>query len=275
MNPRQYCVFGNPISQSRSPWIHQRFASQLDIEIDYQAKLAPEDGFADAFKAFVAAGGEGANVTAPFKEQAWQLCDRLSVTAKDSGAVNTLFLEGDKICGDNTDGFGLVADLHRQQVQLIDAKILLLGAGGAARGVIPALLNETPKSLTIANRTASKAHNLQNYFSDPRIHACGFDELLAGSFDVIINATSAGLARQRPDVNSSIIGTKTICYDMVYQAEPTGFLVWCHDHGAGQCIDGLGMLVGQAAKSFSIWFSAMPDIEPVIEELRRLLIQGK
>lgn len=274
MNSRQYCVFGNPIKQSRSPWIHQQFASQLNIDIDYQAKLAPEDGFAEAFKAFVAAGGEGANVTAPFKEQAWQLCDRLSATAKTSGAVNTLYLEGDKLCGDNTDGFGLVADLHRQQVQLNDAKILLLGAGGAARGVIPALLSENPKSLTIANRTASKAHNLQNHFSDSRILACGFDELQAGSFDVIINATSAGLAQQRPDVSSSIIGANTICYDMVYQAKPTGFMTWCHDHGARQCIDGLGMLVGQAAKSFSIWFGTMPDIDPVIEELRRLLIQG-
>ncbi|TLU65397.1 shikimate dehydrogenase [Thalassotalea litorea] len=274
MSPRQFCVFGNPIKQSRSPWIHQQFANQLGVEIEYEATLAPCDGFERNLKSFIADGGSGANVTAPFKEEAWRLCDQLSDIAKDSGAVNTIYISGDHLYGDNTDGFGLVADLHRQGATLTNANILLLGAGGAARGVIPALLKENPATLTIANRTASKANHLKAHFGDSQIQSCGFDELNDANFDLIINATSAGLSQQRPNVPSTIINQHTICYDMVYQATPTGFMQWCSQHGAALCIDGLGMLVGQAAKSFSIWFGKMPQIEPVIVELREMLSKG-
>ncbi|WP_394173110.1 shikimate dehydrogenase [Thalassotalea litorea] len=275
MKARQFCVFGNPIKQSRSPWIHQQFANQLGINLEYQASLAPINGFEQTLKTFIANGGAGANVTAPFKEEAWRLSDHLSDIARDSGAVNTLSVNGDRLLGDNTDGYGLITDLYRHGATLKNANVLLLGAGGAARGVIPALIKEQLASLTIANRTASKAHDLKQHFSDFSIQSCGFDELTDTGYDLIINATSAGLAAQKPDVPATIINPNTFCYDMVYQAMPTGFMQWCQACGALQCTDGLGMLVGQAAKSFSIWFGQMPEIEPVIQQLRELLQTGK
>lgn len=264
----KYCVFGNPIKQSRSPFIHQKFAKQTEQKLLYTAQLAPLDGFVKAVDEFILAGGKGANVTVPFKEQALALCDQLSVAAKKAGAVNTLsFIDG-KIFGDNTDGVGLVQDLLRNKVILEGSRILLLGAGGAAKGVLLPVLAENPDNILIANRTNTKAKQLAQQFADKRVQGCGFDEIPQQSFDIIINATSASLIGRFPAISPNLIQTKTLCYDMVYGKGLTSFLQWAKDQGAVKVLDGLGMLVGQAAESFTLWRNVKPDIETVLKTLR-------
>ncbi|SET69374.1 shikimate dehydrogenase [Thalassotalea agarivorans] len=266
----KYRVFGNPIKQSKSPVIHRAFAQALNQDIEYD-KYAPEvDSFAQAVQAFIAEGGKGANVTAPFKEEAMRLCDELSEVAAKSGAVNTLSFKGGKIYGDNTDGFGLVQDLLTQGVSLSQANILMLGAGGAAKGVVASLLAEKPLSLTIANRTKAKATLLAEQADSDIVSGCGFDEL-TGSYDLIINATSSSLSGKIPEIPTNIINEDVCCYDMSYSKAPTPFLTWARQQGATKVIDGLGMLVGQAAKSFSIWRNHMPQVAPVLTMLRKEL----
>lgn len=270
----QYLVYGNPIAQSRSPDIHRIFAAENQIAISYQKKLVEVGDFAATVKEFISHGGKGANVTAPFKGDALELSDVLSSRAELAGAVNTLTFKNGKIYGDNTDGEGLVQDLLRNDVKLSQANILILGAGGAVRGVILPILAQNPQSITIANRTVSKAEAICERFNDNRISACGFADTKNKSFDLIINATSASLSGDLPPVPINIISSNTACYDMVYGKEDTPFMAWAKDNGATKVIDGLGMLVGQAAVSFSVWNNVLPEIKPVVAALRETIAEG-
>lgn len=262
----QYCVYGNPIKQSRSPFIHQMFAQDTDQPICYTREYVELGQFAQTINHFIANGGKGANVTVPFKEEAMTLCHQLSDRAKLAGAVNTLsFIDG-QIIGDNTDGIGLVADLLRNNVPI--SNILLLGAGGAAKGVILPLLEQAPDSITIANRTVSKAKQLCDQFNNNVLSYCSFENLDEQSFDLIINATSASLSGSIPSFSAKTISKDTICYDMVYGAELTSFLSWAKKNGAKQVLDGLGMLVAQAAESFFIWRGVKPEVTEVLAAVR-------
>ena len=264
----QYRVFGNPIKQSRSPSIHHAFALQTQQLINYQSELVELDQFEKTIRQFMQTGGKGANITVPFKEQALAICDQLSERAKLAGAVNTLSFVNGKILGDNTDGQGLVQDLLNHNVQLKQSRILLLGAGGAAKGVILPLLKQSPDEIVIANRTVSKADDLVKQFNSQQLSSCAFNDLDNNKpFDVIINATSASLSGSIPAIAKEF-AAGAYCYDMVYGSELTPFLQWANENGAIKVIDGLGMLVGQAAESFRIWRNVLPDITPVLDELR-------
>jgi len=260
----RYAVFGHPIAHSKSPQIHAAFARQTGQDMSYEAILAPRDGFASSVAAFIAAGGRGANVTVPFKEEAYRLASRLSPRAQHAGAVNTLVFD-DGILGDNTDGGGLVADLTRNlRCALAGKRILLVGAGGAARGVIAPLLDQTPAELVIANRTVSRAQELADLFGRG-VRACGFDALDM-PFDLVINATAASLAGELPPLSPRIFAAGTLAYDMMYGRD-TPFLAFARSHGAATA-DGLGMLVEQAAEAFALWRGVRPDTAPVIASLR-------
>jgi shikimate dehydrogenase len=269
----RYGVFGNPIGHSKSPLIHGMFAAQTGEQLSYEALLAPLDDFAGYARAFFVAG-RGGNVTVPFKEEAYRLADELSERARRAGAVNTLKkLDDGRLLGDNTDGAGLVRDLTvNAGLDLAGKRILLLGAGGAVRGVLEPLLAEQPQSLTIANRTVAKAEQLAREFADlGPVAAAGFD-WLSEPVDLIVNGTSASLAGELPPIEPSLIQPgHTVCYDMMYGKEPTAFNRWAAEHGAARCIDGLGMLVEQAAEAFFIWRGVRPDGAPVLAELRRQL----
>ncbi|NRQ44369.1 shikimate dehydrogenase [Rheinheimera sp. YQF-2] len=267
----RYAVFGNPIGHSKSPFIHAQFAAALGEQLQYDAILAPLDGFADSWQRFVAAGGKGGNVTVPFKEQAYQLAERLSDRARQAGAVNTLYIDSaGKLCGDNTDGIGLVADLKRLGVNLAGINVLLLGAGGASRGAIGPLLAAGVKQLVLANRTVSKAQAIAINF-DQRVEACGYTDILGLDYQLVINATSSGLNGERPDINVSHLQYCQLAYDMLYGAKPAPFLQWAKVAGVPQQADGLGMLVGQAAEAFYIWRGKRPDIAAVLKLLKQQL----
>lgn len=264
-------MFGNPIGHSKSPLIHRLFAEQCGEVMQYEAILAPVDGFADAWHAFVATGGCGGNVTVPFKEQAFQLADVLTERASKAGAVNTLSLNAQgQLCGDNTDGAGLVADLQRLGAPLAGQHILLLGAGGASRGVIGPILAAGAARITVANRTAAKAQLLSEQFGS-KVTGCALTDIPAGVYPLIINATSSGLSNDRPVIDPELLAGCQFAYDMVYGKEPTAFLQWCASLGVAQQADGLGMLVGQAAEAFAIWRGRKPEVEPVIAELSKVL----
>lgn len=267
----RYAVFGNPIKHSKSPRIHAAFAEQTEQSLEYDAIEAPADDFAAAWRAFVAEGGRGANVTVPFKLDAFALAEVLTPRAQLAGAVNTLALGVDgKIHGDTTDGVGLVRDLEAHAAPLAGARVLLLGAGGASRGVIEPLLASGVSSLTIANRTAAKAEALAALFADKgSVTGCGF-EAVEGAFDLVINATSASLAGDLPPLPKALFATDGLAYDMMYAAEPTVFLRWASAQGA-RTVDGLGMLIEQAAESFWIWRQVRPDTAPLRELLREEL----
>lgn len=267
----QYAVIGNPIAHSKSPEIHASFAAQTGQDIAYRRLLAPLDGFAQAVADFVAAGGKGANLTVPFKLEAFALATRLSARAQAAGAVNTLKFDGDAIVGDNTDGIGLVADIVRNAgVALAGRRILLLGAGGAARGVILPLLLQAPNVLVIANRTAAKATALvQQFAAEGPILACDFADL-AEPFDIVINATAASLSAALPPITPQIFGKSTFAYDLMYSKEPTVFMRFAAQHGAA-VRDGLGMLVEQAAESFLFWRGVRPETSDVLAQLQTQL----
>lgn len=272
-NPMEkYAVFGNPIAHSKSPLIHQLFARQLNIHYPYGRVLAPVDGFIPALEHFFAAGGEGANVTVPFKEQAFARADHLTERARAAGAVNTLKrLDDGTILGDNTDGIGLLSDLERRGLIQPGYRVLLVGAGGAARGVILPLL-DAGCAVTITNRTFSRARDLADAFTAKgQIQAVMADTLAGQSFDLIINATSSGIAGEVPAIPASLINPDVRCYDMFYQQGLTPFLHWCHEQGARHYADGLGMLVGQAAHAVLLWHGVMPEIAPVVASLQREL----
>lgn len=268
----QYAVFGNPIKHSKSPFIHTLFANQTQQKMNYGIVEAPVDGFPEAVKAFFDEGAKGCNITAPFKEQAFQFAQSLTDRARLAGAVNTLKKTHDGlIIGDNTDGAGLVQDLKNNHVALNDARILLLGAGGAARGVCSSLLTENPAQLTIANRTFEKAQTLVSIFNElGNIDAVEMDKL-AGPFDLIINSTSAGLHGSLPNISADLVRPETAIYDMTYSAQITRFNLWAKENGARLTIDGLGMLVGQAAESFAVWRGVKPGAKQVLNELRHNL----
>ncbi|MDE2440226.1 MAG: shikimate dehydrogenase [Betaproteobacteria bacterium] len=265
-----YAVFGNPIAHSKSPAIHAAFAVSTGQDMIYEARLAPLDGFAAAVSGFVAAGGKGANVTVPFKEDAFRLANRLSERAARAGAVNTLVFSDGEIFGDNTDGAGLVRDItHNLGYSLAGKRILLLGAGGASRGVIAPLLAELPTVLAIANRTAAKAEVLAAAFADMApLEGGDFSRYAGCSFDVVINATSASLSGESLPLPSDLFVAGSLAYDMMYGKGETPFLHLARQQGAGRCADGLGMLVEQAAEAFLVWRGIRPDTGPVLAALR-------
>lgn len=270
-----YAVIGHPVAHSLSPKIHARFAAQTGADLHYTAILAPLDGFAQAVRDFAAAGGRGMNVTLPFKEEAFRLATRLSIRAHAAGAVNTLSFGPGEIFGDNTDGAGLVRDIASNLSRaLAGRRILLLGAGGAARGVLLPLLLENPARLTIANRTPQKAIDLAAEFAAFSLVArcvpegCGFADpaVRSDAFDLVINATSAGLQGAAPDIPDSLFAPGALVYEMVYGRE-TPFMTQARRAGA-QVVDGLGMLVEQAAESFLVWRGVRPETAPLLRELR-------
>lgn len=270
---QKYAVFGNPIAHSQSPFIHGLFAQQTGLQLTYEALLAPLDDFAGSLQQFFASGGRGCNVTVPFKEQAFALADELSQRAQRAGAVNTLIkLEDGRIRGDNTDGAGLVNDLLQNGVTLTGQRILLVGAGGAARGTLEPLLAQQPSELAIANRTVERAEQLASEFADlGPVVACGFD-WIDTPVDLIINATSASLHGELPPLAPTLIKPgQTSCYDMMYGKDTTAFNRWAQDQGAALTLDGLGMLVGQAAEAFYVWTGQRPDTAPVMQALRNRL----
>lgn len=264
----RYAVFGNPIGHSKSPLIHRWFAEQTGQQLSYDAILAPVDGFADAWQQFRGAGGKGGNVTVPFKEQAFALAQRHSERALQAGAVNTLYIDSaGTLHGDNTDGAGLVSDLQRLEVRLAGANVLLLGAGGACRGVIGPLLAAGVQLIHVANRTAEKAVTVAQTFTGP-VQASGYDDIPKERWHLIINATSSGLEQSRPPLHEQHLEYCELAYDMLYGKVPTPFLSWCDRQGVPQTADGLGMLVSQAAEAFYVWRGVRPAVEPVLQKLR-------
>lgn len=270
MSIDRYAVMGNPIKHSRSPQIHKAFAEQTDQHMTYTSMLVPEDSFEDAVRKFFAEEGKGLNITVPFKLRAYELADELTERAKRAKAVNTLLIRSNgNIVGDNTDGAGLVRDImYNHDGRLAGKKILVVGAGGAVRGVMAPILAENPVQVVLTNRTFDKAHHLAEEFVDlGRIQAVHMNQL-QGPFDWIINGTAASLNGEIPDLPESIIGEHTRVYDMMYSKEPTPFNVWAKDYGAEKAFDGLGMLVEQAAESFRQWRGVMPSTPTVISDLR-------
>jgi shikimate dehydrogenase len=271
-----YAVIGNPIEHSKSPIIHGMFAQQTDDAMSYDAILSPLDEFVETVKKFQQQGGKGLNVTVPFKEQAWELADELSDYAQHAGAVNTLMFRQDgSIYGANTDGIGLIRDLRSNYTIELQAKrVLLLGAGGAAKGVVQPLLEQGIQSLVIANRTEERATTLVADFADnaknlgSEIAGGSYNDLREqGQFDLIINATAASLQGIMPPMPESCLYDQSICYDLMYAGKPTAFEFWCEDNGAAQVLNGLGMLVEQAAESYSIWRGRLPETKSVLNSL--------
>ena len=275
--PAIYAVMGNPVSHSKSPRIHALFAEQTGQRLQYSAIQVDPGGFEQAVRNFVANGGRGLNVTVPFKTSAWQLVDTRTSRAELAGAVNTIVVQTQEMLhGDNTDGVGLVNDLLQNQGGTVAAKnVLLLGAGGAARGVLGPLLEQHPRELVIANRTADRAVALaQNFSRLGAVTGCGLDDLGERRFEVVINATAASLQGEVPPLPDGLLSSGAWCYDMMYGTKATPFMQWAERHGAGKVSDGLGMLVEQAAESFLLWRGVRPDTAPVIAILRRELQQG-
>ena len=273
--PDRYCVIGNPIAHSKSPDIHALFAAATGQDIAYGRCLAPIDAFAATVHGLVAQGYRGANVTVPFKLEAAALATRMAPRALLAGAVNTLRFEGRDIVGDNTDGAGLVADIvGNAGVALAGKRILLLGAGGAARGALLPLLGEAPAAIVVANRTRATADALAAHFAGHVAHpgqvtACGFDAIDA-AFDVVINATSASLSAAMPPVPAAAFRPGTLALDMMYGRAPTPFMAFAAQQGA-TTRDGLGMLVEQAAEAFALWRGVRPATAAVLEQMRQSL----
>jgi len=265
-----YCVVGNPIAHSLSPEIHAAFAAQTGHDLTYARVLVPEGGFAAALSAFVRCGGRGMNVTVPFKAEACRTVDERSSRAALAGAVNTITVGADgRTFGDNTDGEGLVTDLRENLgITLVDARVLVVGAGGAAHGVVGPLLDAGVARLTILNRTTARAMELAANFADGRVDAGPLTRAPDGPVDLIVNATASGLSSARPDIAAGWVGPSTAGYDMVYGAGAQAFLSWASELGATLTADGLGMLVEQAAAAFALWRGVRPDTGPVIAAMR-------
>ena len=266
----KFAVMGNPVGHSLSPRIHQLFAEQCNINLEYTAIMVEEGEFESAVRLFRKAGGKGLNITVPFKLEAWALADSRSERAEIAGAVNTLKFENDgSIYGDNTDGIGLLRDITvNLKKRVSGARILVIGAGGAVRGVLGPLLDAGPETLHIVNRTASRALELAGIFqSFGNCTGSGLDQP-GSAYDIVINGTAASLQGKVPDLPARIFTENSLAYDMMYGSELTPFLVWARDNGAAQLSDGLGMLVEQAAESFRIWHGVRPLAAPVIESVR-------
>jgi len=262
-----YCVMGNPVAHSKSPQIHTAFAEQTRQNIFYQAIQVDDGKFKEAIKEFQVQGGKGLNITLPFKGEAWEISENRSSRAERALAVNTISFDDGKIVADNTDGIGLIRDLTiNHDISIKDKDILILGAGGAVKGILDPLFDEQPGKLVIANRTVSRAEKLADIFSDRGdISACGFDELAGSSFDIVINGTSASLQGAVPPLPENLLNDNVCCYDMMYSMSDTPFVTWARAHGATNAFDGLGMLVEQAAESFFIWRGVRPETGSVID----------
>ena len=268
-----YAVFGNPIEHSKSPEIHRNFAELTGEAVVYEKQLVDVDSFESAATAFFKTG-KGLNITVPFKLEAYSFAARLTERARRAGAVNTLAMQTDgTILGDNTDGIGMVSDIVDNLGWIVEnKKVLILGAGGAVRGILQPLLDQNPKALVIANRTVEKAKQLAKGFSElGSVEGCGFEHLSDFKFDIVINGTSASLAGDLPPLPDTLLAKGACCYDMMYGAEPTVFMHWAKEHGATAVADGLGMLVGQAAESFKLWRGVKPEVQSVIEKQRAKL----
>ena len=272
----RYAVIGNPVAHSKSPQIHTLFAHENGQDMEYGRLLSPLDGFRETVERFRAEGGRGLNVTVPFKEEAYRLATVHSERARAAEAVNTLRFDANIIFGDNTDGAGLVRDIHDNLgIAIAGRHVLLLGAGGAARGVIAPLLAEAPKALTIANRAVGRALALEQRFGPhfgqgdgARVRACAYEALSGIQFDIVVNATSASLAGALPPLPPGVFATGSLAYDMMYGTGLTPFLNWARGQGAGLTADGLGMLIEQAAESFFVWRGIRPRTATVFASLR-------
>jgi shikimate dehydrogenase len=268
--PDQYGVVGHPISHSWSPFIHGLFAKQTGQSLVYRLYDVAPGNFRAHVLEFFTRGGRGLNVTVPHKEAAAELANELTIRADRAGAVNTLMLNSEHhILGDNTDGHGLVTDLRKNLgLEVTNERVLILGAGGATRGVIEPLLGLRPSELVIANRTPERAVNLASLFVDlGAIRGCGFDDVGDEPFDIVINATAAGLSGSVPNIAGAVIGSHTVCYDMSYSKSATPFVTWAIEQGCARAHKGWGMLVEQAAESFTLWRGVRPDTEPVLAAL--------
>ena len=265
-----YGVMGYPVSHSRSPVIHRLFALQTNQHIQYELFQVAPDKLETAVRQFQRTGGKGLNITVPHKSEIARLCDQLSEPASTAGAVNTLSFREGEIHGDNTDGIGLLRDLAiNHGITLEGASILILGAGGATRGIVGPLLEMQPSSLRIANRTIDKAEALAEHFSHSGpVSACRFNMVpVTEDYDLIINATSAGVRGETPPYPEAALSERTFCYDLSYGLKPTPFSVWAREHGAARSVMGWGMLVEQAAESFHIWRGVRPDTAPVLKQM--------
>ena len=267
----RYGVMGYPVSHSRSPVIHRLFALQTGQEMQYELLQVAPEKLDTAIRQFQRTGGKGLNITVPHKSEVVRLVDQLSERASTAGAVNTIVFRGSEMYGDNTDGIGLLRDLGvNLGVTLDDANILILGAGGATRGIIAPLLEMRPASLRIANRTLGKAQALVDHFeAHGPVSACRFNAVpVSEPYDLIINATSAGLKGDSPPYPAAAITDNTFCYDLSYGLSPTPFSTWARDHGAAKSVMGWGMLVEQAAESFKLWRGTRPDTAPVLKQMQ-------
>src|SRR5688572_4709611 len=268
--PDQYGVVGHPINHSWSPFIHALFAKQTAQHMVYRLYDIPPDDFRVQVLEFFGRGGRGLNVTVPHKEAAADIANALTERADRAGAVNTLIMQDDHtLLGDNTDGHGLIADLRSNlALEITNERILILGAGGATRGVVAPLLSLGPTELVIANRTPDRAVNLASLFSDlGPVRGCGFEDVGEDPFDLVINATAAGLSGSVPNVEGSVIASHSVCYDMSYSKSATPFVAWAIEQGCARAHKGWGMLVEQAAEAFTLWRGVRPDTEPVLTAL--------
>ncbi len=266
----RYGVMGYPVSHSRSPIIHRLFALQTGQNLQYELLQVQPEKLEQAVRQFQRTGGKGLNITVPHKRAVCRLCDQLSERASTAGAVNTLAFQDSEIFGDNTDGIGLLRDLVvNLGVNVEGANILILGAGGATRGIIAPLLEMQPAGICIANRTLDKAEDLVERFSSQgKISACSFNAVpVQDPYDLVINATSAGVHGEIPPYPEAAISSKTVAYDLSYGLKPTPFSTWAREHGAARSVMGWGMLVEQAAESFHIWRGVRPDTKPVLKQM--------
>jgi len=266
----RYGVMGYPVSHSRSPVIHRLFAQQTGQNLQYELLEVPPDKLETAIRQFEKTGGKGLNITLPHKSEVTKLVDEMSERASNAGAVNTLVFRDGEIFGDNTDGVGLLRDLQSNlDLNLEDKNILILGAGGATRGIVSPLLDAKPNSLMIANRTISKAKALaEHYSSEGPVSACRFQDVSTSPvYDLVINATSAGLKGETLPFPESAVGEHTICYDLSYSMKATPFSSWAKEHGAARSVMGWGMLIEQAAESFHLWRGVRPDTAAVLKQV--------
>lgn len=273
-----YAVMGNPLRHSKSPAIHRAFAEQCGVDLEYRAIEVEVGGFAAAVQTFRASGGRGLNITVPFKLEAYALADHCSARAQQARAVNTLKFETDgAIYGDNTDGVGLVRDLVANcGTPLGGRRVLVLGAGGAARGIVGPILEEGVAGLLVANRTVGKARELVALFAGrAEIDACGLDALAGRRFDIVINSTAASLQGEALQLPPNMFAPGALAYDLMYGEVSTPFLQWAREHGAARVRDGLGMLVEQAAESFFIWHGRRPQTDAILAALRRPSAKSK